>query len=91
MDLTKYFKIRLPKEAILNEGHGVRFQSSKSNATLVASYIGQSRIDTRSMFKVEKIENGKDLADIFDGGTTIDNSGQILVVTEYPDIISTLL
>ena len=93
MEIMPYaFKIRLPKEIKLSEGNEVRFQASESDAALVASYLGSSRIDRMSMFKTMKLENGAvDLADVFDGSTTIDGGGTwIHIISEYPALISTL-
>jgi len=91
MNAPLSFKIRLPMETSLKEGHGVRFNSSETTDSLMATYIGRSRIDRKSMFKTQFFEGeATELADIFDGGTTIDNGGNTLVIETYPGLISTL-
>ena len=91
MNAPLSFKIRLPKETILKEGHGVRFNSSETTDSLMATYIGRSRIDRKSIFKTQFFEGeATELADIFDGETTVDNGGTLITIKTYPGLISTL-
>jgi hypothetical protein len=85
------FKIRLSKETILSEGHGVRFNAEETKYSLVASYISKSLLDRSCIFKTEILENGaKTLASVFDGSTTIDQGTQKILVDTYPNLVSTL-
>ena len=78
----------------LVEGSNVTFQNTTPALQVTTKYIGKSRIDGFAMFKVGTFTpTGKNLADIFDGGSAVvvntDTSIGGLVAT-FPSLISTL-
>jgi len=76
----------------LSEGETVNFTGSAVG--LSAKYIGKSRIDGFAMFKTGTFSvAGKNLADVFNGTTTVAQSGadpSTAAITTFPTLISTL-
>jgi hypothetical protein len=102
---TKYdaphaFKINLRDASTtlvsgLAEGEVVTFQNEDAATQVSATYIGKSRIDGFSMFKVGAftVPTGvsSNLASIFDGSTALIDDASVLTSTaSYPTLISTL-
>jgi hypothetical protein len=68
----------------------LNFFSSETPDSLIASYIGRSQLDRMSMFKSEIFKgSASNLADIFDGATSIEVDGLITIIDTYPALIST--
>ena len=76
----------------LDEGETVNFTGSAVG--LSAKYIGKSRIDGFAMFKTGTFSvAGKNLADVFNGTTTVAQSGadpSTAAITTFPTLVSTL-
>ncbi|MFW6281306.1 MAG: hypothetical protein ACOC1O_00750 [bacterium] len=95
-DAPHAFKIALDSSAKmwLEEGDTVTFASDSdiSTNTLSAQYIGKSRIDGYSLFKIESFgTEGDNLADVFaDGDAFVEVDSSIADVNAYPQMISTL-
>lgn len=88
------FKVNINEvdSSALVEGTEVLFQKDGSTSTqLTGQYIGKSRIDGFAMFKTGVFTGAGNLADIFDGSTTVEGTGITTgEISTYPTLISTL-
>ena len=88
------FKVSLADidASTLAQGATVLFQTDGSTSKQLSStYIGKSRIDGFGMFKTGTFTGATDLADIFDGSTTVSGTGITdASISSYPSLISTL-